>query len=84
MKTILVVVATQKCFFVHVHSALTLTLHQAKVTGDAEASTEKYETWCSQWARFSPAIVHRMLRQKLLDHNTAVQEFACERCGAPY
>lgn len=39
----------------------------------------QYETLCSQWARFSPAIVHRMLRQKLLQHNTTEQEFTCER-----
>lgn len=50
-----------------------------KVAGDGEASVARYETLCSQWARFSPAIVHRMLRQKLLEHGTSVQEFTCQR-----
>eukprot|EP00903_Cladosiphon_okamuranus_P010662 g10080.t1 len=57
----------------------TMSFYAPKVTGDAEASTAQYETLCSQWARFSPAIVHRMLRQKLLEHNTTKQEFTCER-----
>lgn len=45
---------------------------------DAEASTAQYEALCDQWARFSPAIVHRMLRQRLLDDGKTEQEFTCE------
>ncbi|CAM9169930.1 unnamed protein product, partial [Scytosiphon promiscuus] len=57
----------------------TMSFYAPKVAGDGEASAARYETLCSQWARFSPAIVHRMLRQKLLEHGTSAQEFTCER-----
>ncbi|CAM9676853.1 unnamed protein product [Ascophyllum nodosum] len=48
----------------------TMSFYIPQVTKDAEASTARYKALCEQWARFPPAIVHRMLHRKLLDHGT--------------
>lgn len=49
-----------------------------QVGSSTKATTARYEALCEQWARFSPAIVHRMLHRKLLEEGTTQQEFTCE------
>lgn len=51
--------------------------YERQTDAHAEPSTQ-YENLCSQWARFSPATVHRMLRKKFLDQNTTKQEFTSD------
>lgn len=49
-----------------------------QTVGAPAASATHHEALCRQWAQFSPATVHRMLRNKFLEKKSTEQEFTSD------